>query len=192
MQPLIPEFHNVVATVQIQCDCALDIGHIRAILPYTSYDKKKFAAITIRLHNPQCTCLLFASGKLVITGARTSEQALLTAYCIRDILQEVYAFSTFHVTEFKIQNMVAHVDLHLLPTQTLNLQQFYQTHNAEVTYQPRMFPGLIFRPRHTHIVFLCFASGKIVITGGFSEDEITETWEHNRPTITSFIISFEN
>lgn len=187
---MFPEFHNVVATVQIQCEHALDIGYIRSILPYTSYDKKKFAAITIRLHNPQCTCLLFASGKLVITGARTEEQALYTAYCIQDILRDIYKYTALHVTEFRVQNMVAHADLGLEQRQTLHLEQFYSEYNAEVTYQPRMFPGLIFRPRDTHIVFLCFSSGKIVITGGFSEDEIMDTWDKYKPTIESFIVSF--
>ena len=35
------------------------------------YDKAKFAAITIRLSSPECTTLLFSSGKLVVTGGRT-------------------------------------------------------------------------------------------------------------------------
>ena len=40
------------------------------MLPFTSYDKRKFAAtgITKQLHNLNLAALLFSSGKTVVTG----------------------------------------------------------------------------------------------------------------------------
>ena len=185
---MIPVFHNVVATIQIECE-PIDIAHLSQLLPYTSYDKKKFAAITIRLHSPPCTCLLFTSGKLVVTGAKSWDEALLTAYCIKDILSDAYPYGRFEIRDFQIQNMVAHVELPFDSTQTLNLNEFYSDHSSEITYQPRMFPGLIFRPLHSSLVFLCFSSGKIVITGGMSEDEIQSAWRATEPLVRRYIIS---
>lgn len=183
---MIPIVHNVVATIKIECT-NIDIDHLHRILPFTSYDKKKFAAITIRLQKPTCTCLLFTSGKLVVTGANSWEEALLTAYCIRGILQDIYPHSSFEITDFEIQNMVAHVEFQ--QNHLLNLQEMYNEHTSEITYQPKMFPGLIFRPHQTPLVFLCFSSGKIVITGAVSESQIIDTWNVMEPIIRAYLVS---
>jgi transcription initiation factor TFIID TATA-box-binding protein len=170
-----PKIHNVVATIQIECD-PINIHRLSQILPYSSYDKSKFAAITIRLADPVCTCLLFTSGKLVVTGASSWDEGLLTAYCIRDILAETHLGQTFRIVSYDVQNIVAHVDIALKEGQTLNLDMFYAEHAKEVTYQRNMFPGLVFRSLQCPIVLLCFTSGKIVITGGKSVKHIAQGW----------------
>lgn len=48
----------------------IDLKAIADCIPNTTYDKKRFAAITIRIANPKTTALLFSSGKLVITGCK--------------------------------------------------------------------------------------------------------------------------
>ena len=42
----------------------LNLHMIARLLPNVVYDCQKFAAITIRLHSPMCTSLLFTSGKM--------------------------------------------------------------------------------------------------------------------------------
>lgn len=170
-----PKIHNVVATIQIKCEY-IDIVKVNNILPYTSYDKSKFAAITIRLSDPVCTCLLFTSGKLVITGASSWEEGLLTAYCIRDILQSIFPHKTFLITKYEVQNIVAHVEVPL-SGRCMNLDLLYEENTKECTYQKNMFPGLILRPLNCPIVLLCFASGKIVLTGGKTVDQIYTNWK---------------
>ena len=67
----LPVVHNLVCCSMIQSQRKhLDLDLIKTLLPFSFYDKKKFAAITIRLSNPECTALLFSSGKLVVTGGR--------------------------------------------------------------------------------------------------------------------------
>jgi transcription initiation factor TFIID TATA-box-binding protein len=66
----IPQCHNIVSTSQITTSQkSINLQRIADLCPFTTYDRKRFAAITIRLSNPHCTCLLFGSGKLVITGS---------------------------------------------------------------------------------------------------------------------------
>lgn len=65
---MIPTIHNVVATIQIECD-PIDIHRLSLLLPFSTYDKSKFAAITLRLLSPNCTCLLFTSGALSLLGS---------------------------------------------------------------------------------------------------------------------------
>jgi len=181
-----PIVHNVVATIQILCE-PINILRLSQFLPYSSYDKSKFAAITIRLADPVCTCLLFTSGKLVVTGASSWEEGLLTAYCIRDILKDIYKGQSFAIGSYDVQNIVAHVDIPLEPMQTLDLDRFYSENAKEVTYQKNMFPGLIYRPHASPVVLLCFFSGKIVITGGKTERDVMEGWRRLWPTLRVFV-----
>ena len=45
-------------------------------------------------------------------------------------------------------------------------------HRDFCTYEPELFPGLIYRMIVPKITFLIFASGKIVITGAQKEEDI--------------------
>lgn len=182
-----PVIHNVVATIQIQSQ-PINIERLAQLLPFSSYDKSKFAAITIRLTNPTCTCLLFVSGKLVVTGASSWDEALLTAYCIRDILRENFYGQEFHIVNYQIQNVVAHVELKLEKGQTLDLHSIYRDHGNISTYQPNMFPGLIFRPKPSPVVLLCFTSGKFVITGGRCIDDIHRGWAQLWPMLQRYVV----
>lgn len=187
METPLPIIHNVVATIQIKCK-PIDILQLSKLLPYSTYDKSKFAAITIRLADPVCTCLLFTSGKLVVTGASSWDEGLLTAYCVRDILKKVYTHDTFQISSYDVQNIVAHVDIPLNQGQRLDLDKFYHENSKEITYQKNMFPGLIFRALDESVVLLCFNSGKVVVTGGKSTDNIYDGWKKLWPRIRQYIL----
>lgn len=163
--------HNVVATVQIEGPY-IDIEYMGRVLPFTSYDKSKFAAITIRLADPVCTCLLFTSGKLVVTGAASWTEGLLTAYCVRDMLEDLFMGTKFYVQGYQVQNIVSHAETDC----ELDLDRMYHELNNECTFQKTLFPGLIYRPMKFSIVLLCFRSGKIVVTGGRSLESMNSQW----------------
>jgi transcription initiation factor TFIID TATA-box-binding protein len=48
---------------------------------------------------------------------------------------------------------------------------------SDVMYEPEQFPGLIYRMQEPKVVFLIFASGKLVCVGGKSEDLVHEAFE---------------
>lgn len=182
---MIPELfvHNVVATIQLESDY-IDIERLGQTLPYTNYDRNKFAAITIRLSDPVCTCLLFTSGKLVVTGASSWTEGLLTAYCIRDILAKVFNGKVFNVISYDVQNIVAHVEI----GHSLDLESMYNDNSREATFQRNLFPGLIYRPLDQNIVLLCFKSGKVVITGGKSLTHIKGQWTLAWENVKNYIV----
>lgn len=167
----IPVCHNIVSTSQIvSSQKAIDLQRVATTFPFTSYDKKRFAAITIRLANPHCTCLLFGSGKLVITGCTSFYACILASHMVSRMLTEACPGDTFQVTSCVIQNIVAHVEL---PRGTsINLHGIYKRYCACATYQKAIFPGLVLRPPKSPIVLLIFSSGRIVCTGGRSFDDI--------------------
>jgi transcription initiation factor TFIID TATA-box-binding protein len=184
----LPTIHNVVSTAQIEANrMPLDLETIGEVIPGASYDKKRFAAMTIRMHNPTCTILLFSSGKMVVTGGKCWYESMCACLYLKRMLQERLVGTDFLVRKCTIENIVAHVEINLPQDQELDLDGMYIKLNIHCTYNKKMFPGLIFRPEACPVVLLCFHSGKIVITGGKSTSDVDRGWRMLWPTVSAFI-----
>jgi transcription initiation factor TFIID TATA-box-binding protein len=184
----IPVCHNIVSTSQIEC-CSgwIDLHRVSLLLPNSRYDRKRFAAITIRIDNPTCTGLLFSSGKLVITGSVSMYACILAAHSISQLLRESDSSQNFRIVSCVVQNIVAHAEIP--PNHKVDIDSFYRAYNEYATYQKSVFPGLVFRPPHSPIVLLIFASGKIVCTGGKSCQDILNGFRRLYPLIRPYIVS---
>ena len=182
------EIHNLVGTCKINSSvCPLDLQHVSRLLPNSHFDKQKFAAITVRLHDPVCTVLLFTSGKLVLTGSKTFVECMYACMRVLKILRAGTPGVKFEVVESNIQNIVGNVDLQLGSEQKLDLDAFHRDHSVFCTYQKNMFPGLIFRPINSPIVLLLFMSGKIVLTGAKSSHAMHCGWKSIWPCVQPYI-----
>ena len=183
----LPVVHNIVATSQILFSLpVLDLHKIHDLLPFSFYDQTKFAAITVRLHEPDCTTLLFSSGKLVVTGCRSWYECVYSSLFIANLLSECIPGHSFVLKTCDVQNLVAHVELPV-GNGCLNLHGMYSQMALNCTYQRKMFPGLIFRPESSPVVLLCFFSGKVVITGGKNMDDVFSGWSRLWPVLKEFI-----
>ena len=183
----LPTVHNIVATSQIVCSLpTLDLNRIHSMLPFSFYDQHKFAAITVRLHEPDCTTLLFSSGKLVVTGCRSWYECVYASLFITGLLGECIPGHTFRLQTCDVQNMVAHVEIPVHGG-CLDLHAMYAQMALNCTYQRKMFPGLIYRPESSPVVLLCFFSGKIVITGGRTMEDVFTGWARLWPTLRGFV-----
>ena len=134
------------------------------------YNPQKFAAATLRIRYPRTTALAFASGNMVCTGAKTEIESRLASRKYVRLLQKHGIPVSFR--DFKIQNIVASAEL----PHTLKLLELSRTYGPYVSYEPDLFPGLVFRTTAPKLVFLLFRSGKIVITGAKNRKEIAKTF----------------
>jgi transcription initiation factor TFIID TATA-box-binding protein len=183
----MPTVHNIVATSQILSSLPmLDLHRIHEMLPFSFYDQNKFAAITVRLHEPDCTTLLFSSGKLVVTGCRTWYECVYASLFVAKLLGECIPGHAFTLATCDVQNMVAHVEIPI-GGGCLDLHAMYSRMALNCTYQRKMFPGLIYRPEASPVVLLCFFSGKVVITGGKTMEDVYTGWSRLWPTLKSFV-----
>lgn len=188
----VAEIHNLVGTCKINSSVyPLDLQHVSRLLPNSHFDKQKFAAITVRLHDPVCTVLLFTSGKLVLTGSKTFIECMYACMRVLKILREGTPGVKFQLVESNIQNIVGNVDLKLGNEQKLDLEAFHRDHSVFCTYQKNMFPGLIFRPVNSPIVLLLFMSGKIVLTGAKSSHAMHRGWNSIWPCIQHYILQIK-
>jgi transcription initiation factor TFIID TATA-box-binding protein len=172
----------------------LNLDLITMQVPFMEFNSKRFAAGVIRLANPRTTCLVFASGKGVCTGAKTEHASRLAAMKYVMLLKRCGIAVELH--NFKIQNMVAAVHCNL----NLDIQRMADEMSGFVSYEPDLFPGLMYRvkipnpnsDKHNTIVFLCFHSGKCVITGGRNREQIMVAWREFYTTSLRKYLCFSN
>ncbi|NXQ99872.1 TBPL2 protein, partial [Sagittarius serpentarius] len=154
---IVPQLQNIVSTVNLACK--LDLKNIALHARNAEYNPKRFAAVIMRIREPRTTALIFSSGKMVCTGAKSEEQSRLAARKYARVVQKLGFPAKF--LDFKIQNMVGSCDVRF----PIRLEGLVLTHQQFSSYEPELFPGLIYRMVKPRIVLLIFVSGKVVLTG---------------------------
>ncbi|XP_001636166.2 TATA-box-binding protein 2 [Nematostella vectensis] len=175
---ILPQLQNIVSTVNL--GCKLDLKKIALQARNAEYNPKRFAAVIMRIREPRTTALIFSSGKMVCTGAKSEEQSKLAARKYARVVQKLGFPAKF--TEFKIQNMVGSCDVKF----PIRLEGLVLAHGQFSSYEPELFPGLIYRMVKPRIVLLIFVSGKVVLTGAKVRQEIYEAFDNIYPILKTF------
>lgn len=162
-RPII-NIENIVATVTLEQN--LDLYAMERSVPNVEYDPDQFPGLIYRLESPKVTSLIFKSGKMVVTGAKSTEELIKAVKRIIKSLRK-YGINITGRPKIQIQNIVASANLHV----SVNLDKAaYLLEN--IMYEPEQFPGLIYRMSDPRVVLLVFSSGKMVITGAKREEEV--------------------
>ena len=69
--------------------CNLDLKKIALQARNAEYNPKRFAAVIMRIRKPRTTALIFSSGKMVCTGAKSEEDSRLAARKYARIVQKL-------------------------------------------------------------------------------------------------------
>ena len=148
----------------------LDLPAIAISLEGAEYEPERFPGLIYRLKEPKTATLLFRSGKVVCTGAKSVEQVKVA---IDKVINQLEKIGIHIKTEPKIevQNIVASSDL----GQSINLNAIAITLGLErVEYEPEQFPGLVYRLDLPKVVLLLFGSGKLVCTGARKPQDVED------------------
>ena len=158
---------NVVATATL--DQKLNLLDIIKVFRNVEYRPKQFPGLVFRLKRPKTSTLIFSTGKMVCTGAKSEKMA---QSAIKKVVQELNNNGIIILGKPKIviQNIVASANLH----GKIDLETAADV-MENVMYEPEQFPGLIYRMEDPKTVLLVFTSGKIVCTGGKSEKMVHES-----------------
>jgi transcription initiation factor TFIID TATA-box-binding protein len=161
------EIQNVVASASL--DQTFNLLDIVKTFRNVEYNPKRFPGLVFRLKRPKTATLIFSSGKMVCTGAKSEK---LAKSAVNKVVRELKnnGIIVLGKPKISIQNMVA----------SANLQRRIDLEMAadlldDVMYEPEQFPGLIYRMRDPKTVLLAFTSGKIVCTGGKSEEIVHQS-----------------
>ncbi|MGD8545405.1 MAG: TATA-box-binding protein [Candidatus Bathyarchaeota archaeon] len=158
------KIENVVASATL--NQKVDLDAVVKSYPGVEYRPEQFPGLVFRLKKPKTATLIFNSGKMVCTGAKSEKEA---RRAVKKVIRELKKGGIIIIgkLELKIQNIVASASLGGmidLENATLMLDK--------TMYEPEQFPGLIYRMAEPKVVILLFASGKLVCTGAKREQDV--------------------
>ena len=155
---------NVVASATLNQQ--VDLDAVVKGFPGVEYRPEQFPGLVFRLKRPKTSTLIFHSGKMVCTGARSEKEA---RRAIMNVVKEMKSGGIIIIgkPELKIQNIVASASL----GGKIDLEQAVGA-LGRTMYEPEQFPGLIYRMDEPRVVILLFVSGRLVCTGAKSEQDV--------------------
>jgi transcription initiation factor TFIID TATA-box-binding protein len=160
----IISIENVVASATL--NQKVDLNAVVKGYPGVEYRPEQFPGLVFRLKRPKTATLIFNSGKMVCTGAKSEKEA---RRAVTKVVKELKRGGIIIISkpELKIQNIVASGGLGGM----IDLEKAAYT-LEHAMYEPEQFPGLIYRMAEPKVVVLLFASGKLVCTGAKQEQDV--------------------
>jgi len=163
------KIENVVASASLGVPIKLE--KLVANLDGVEYEPEQFPGLVMRLKNPKAAALVFSSGKVVCTGAKSPKEAKIA---VANVVSKLRRLGFKVPPDYKVtpENIVASAKLEL----KINLNHIaFTLENTE--YEPNSFPGLVYRMVNPKVTFLIFGSGRIICTGSRTVRDVERSTE---------------
>lgn len=162
---------NIVSYAQVAN--GLNIEKIAEKIPEFNYNPDEFLGLTLKLDEPKTAVLLLPSGKAICTGAKNLEDAKNSINQLVAKIKKIKVI-TIKDIEVKVQNIVVSAsfdkELHL---SSISKGLLFN----HVDYEPKYFPGLIYKMEDIGASVILFSSGKVVCTGAKSIEDASSAIE---------------
>jgi transcription initiation factor TFIID TATA-box-binding protein len=158
------EIQNVVTAANLKQK--VDLNAVVKSFPEVEYRPEQFPGLVFRIKKPKTAMLIFNSGKMVCTGAKSEKESLRAVMTVVKELKKK-GIITISKPDVKAVNIVASVEL----GGKIDLEKAVTT-LGKTMYEPEQFPGVIYRMDEPRVVFLLFQSGKLVCTGARKERDV--------------------
>ena len=158
---------NVVASATL--NQKVDLNAVVKGYPGVEYRPEQFPGLVFRLKRPKTATLIFSSGKMVCTGAKSEKEA---RRAVMKVIKELKKGGIIIISkpDLKVVNIVASAGLGGM----VDLEKAAYS-LGKTMYEPEQFPGLIYRMDEPKVVILLFASGKLVCTGAKKEQDVYDS-----------------
>ena len=158
---------NVVASATLNQKVNLDA--VVKSYPGVEYRPKRFPGLVFKLKRPKTATLIFSTGKMVCTGAKSEKES---RRAVTTVVKELKKGGIIIISkpDLKVVNIVASARL----GGKIDLEKAVFT-LRKAMYEPEQFPGLIYRMDEPKVVILIFASGNLVCTGAKKEQDVYES-----------------
>jgi len=177
--------HNVVASAAFKH--GIDLDAIVKAFPHVEYRPERFPGLPFKLKKPKTCTLIFNSGRIVCTGAKSEREA---RRAIMKVAKELKAAGIIITgkPEVHIVNIVASAGL----SAPVDLEELCKrARTGRLMYEPEQFPAVIYRMESPRVVFLIFSNGKIVCVGAKTEEKIYEAVEKLRRSLEEMEVLYE-
>jgi transcription initiation factor TFIID TATA-box-binding protein len=168
-------------TISFHLQLNIDLRALAFKVKNAEYNPRKINSCVIRLKSPKCTVMIYAMGKVLVSGAQTYDIAFLAAKKIAKLITKC-GFGEGKVTDIRIENMIATGDVKF----PIRLEGIANEHRASSSYEPELFCGLVFRLFQPKVSALLFVTGKYTISGAKSEAEAREAFQLIYPVLEKY------
>jgi len=169
------KIENMVSAITI--DQRIDLKSFSKMVKGLEYNPERFPGVVYRIKEPKLAMLIFSSGKIICTGARSKENINVAVKRLREKLAEGGIIVKTE-PKVEVQNIVASANMDF----KVNLDVLaMKCENTE--YEPEQFPGLVFSLDEPKTVMLVFRSGKMIITGAKTPDDVNLAAERTKKAI---------
>jgi len=165
-QEINATIQNIVASVDI--GEAINLLDALGALPEAEYRPKVFPGLCLPLEKPKVALLIFSSAKMICAGAKSMREVEEAVNKVLRGLKE-RGIITRGEPKIEVRNVVDSAFL----GGNIDLEGAAYV-LGRTMYEPEQFPGAIYRMEEPKVVFLIFASGKVVIVGAKRGEELTE------------------
>jgi transcription initiation factor TFIID TATA-box-binding protein len=144
--------------------------------PGRQYPNSHFHAVQWKVKEPKSTLLLFHSGKIVCTGAKTRERAYKVLVYVEETLKAIGL--DIYLYDPVVANIVASGELDFevkLDKCLLGM------------YEPELFSNRVFKASNG-VTVMVFKNGKINLTGAKTQEEIDEAYVEAYSLLKPFAI----
>ena len=188
---------NVVSMVDLGCQ--LNLSDIAKSCKNSEYNPVRLNAVIMRIKEPKSVALIFNSGKMVCAGAKNEEDSKTAAKKFARTVKKLVNQVIFK--NFRIINMVATCDfkfrVHLTKLNSEISYKLRKTLNSKelekkISYEPQIFPGLIYHMDKPKLAVLIFSSGKVNFVGIKKKDDAFEALKNIQPFIQKYKIVIKN
>ena len=188
---------NVVSMVDLGCQ--LNLSDIAKSCKNSEYNPVRLNAVIMRIKEPKSVALIFNSGKMVCAGAKNEEDSKTAAKKFAKTVKKLVNQVIFK--NFRIINMVATCDfkfrIHLTKLNSEISYKLRKTLNSKelekkISYEPQIFPGLIYHMDKPKLAVLVFSSGKVNFVGIKERDDAFEALKNIQPIIQKYKIVIKN
>jgi len=131
--------------------------------------KKRFNGVVYKLTNPKASFLIYANGKILMNGVRNLDDNIIASDKLAKILQPD---NPLKVNNLKINN-IAFSACYGRPLNLYRLHgKILEDRRLDVHLEFELFPALRCYLRNTKMCIIIFHSGKCILTGSISEEDI--------------------
>lgn len=168
---------NIVSSITLFQDIDLN-KFARAVKEIEN--PSKFPGVIYRVDKPKLAMLIFRTGKVICSGARSKKEI---NQAVEKLLQK-FKQAKMKIKakpKIEIQNIVASATLNF----RVNLD-ILATECENTEYEPEQFPGLIFRLDEPKTVMLIFRSGRMIVTGAKTPKAASLAAERTKKIVRGF------
>ncbi|KAG9414917.1 TATA-box-binding protein [Aphanomyces cochlioides] len=170
---------NIVATFDLTTK--IDLKDLVLKARNVEYNPKRFHGAVMRHREPKATTIIFASGKVVAVGLKEEAELERVAQKVESIVRKI-GFEEATARWITIQNITATG----CAPHKVRLEGLLQGHARFCSFEPELFPALYYRMLEPKMCFMVFVSGKVVVCGAKTIEDIWEGFEKLQPVLLQF------